>query len=149
MAIPEFQDAHFGAVNLSSKEEYKRQTVSQGGQTREIEVDCCSTQTRVLATAEVCVPRCPTGVFDSEELPDVYKCGTLWETLGAGCCGSAAVELLRHTATMSQDVNACMRTNTPTCNTHPPVPNTFRGRPSHTLCPINLIHTLQCPWRKL
>lgn len=67
MAIPEFQDAHFGAVNFSSNDENKRQMVSQGGQTREIQVDCCSTQTRISATAEVCVPHCYTGVFEPED----------------------------------------------------------------------------------
>ncbi|CAM9321536.1 unnamed protein product [Ectocarpus sp. 12 AP-2014] len=52
MAIPEFQDAHFGAVNFSTNDENKRPMVSQGEQTREIQVDCCSTQTRISATAE-------------------------------------------------------------------------------------------------
>ncbi|CAM9265121.1 unnamed protein product, partial [Ectocarpus sp. 12 AP-2014] len=39
-------------VNFSTNDENKRQMVSQGEQTREIQVDCRSTQTRISATAE-------------------------------------------------------------------------------------------------
>ena len=53
MTPPLFQDADCGTVNILSNEESKRDMVSQGDQTREIQLDCCSTQTRSTATAEV------------------------------------------------------------------------------------------------
>lgn len=58
MAAPVFEDANFGAVNFLSKEEHKRQVVSEGDQTREILVDCCSTQTKSTSTSEVGVRLC-------------------------------------------------------------------------------------------
>lgn len=53
MTPPLFQDADCGTVNILANEESKRETVSQGDQTGEIQLDCCSTQTRSTATAEV------------------------------------------------------------------------------------------------
>lgn len=53
MALPVFEDAQFGTVNFLSNDEQKRQMVSEADQTREIQVDCCSTQTASTATAEV------------------------------------------------------------------------------------------------
>lgn len=58
MESPLFEDAHFGAVVFSSNAESKRQMVTEMGQTSEIEVACCGSQTLSLAVAEVCVPSC-------------------------------------------------------------------------------------------
>ncbi|CAN0327427.1 unnamed protein product [Pylaiella littoralis] len=64
MALPIFEDAQFGTVNFLSNDENKQQMVSEADQTREIQVDCCSTQTASTATAETQTDR------DSESKTD-------------------------------------------------------------------------------
>lgn len=70
---PMFQDAQLGFVTFSSNVQHKRPAVSKGEQTRDIEVDCTSTQTLSTAIAEVCGVVAVTSRFG-----DVTLCGGVW-----------------------------------------------------------------------
>lgn len=49
-----FEDAHFGAVSFTGRDNSKREVVEQGEQTVEIQHSCGSTQTHRTVVVEVC-----------------------------------------------------------------------------------------------
>lgn len=70
---PVFQDTQLGFVTFASNVQHQRPAVSKGEQTRDIEVDCTSTQTLSTAIAEVCGLIAVTSRFG-----DVTLCGGGW-----------------------------------------------------------------------